>query len=269
MSKLEKIEFLIDELIKERDEFKEIKIPKNYEDKRKILRSLMNVREPGEISKEFLKVQDEFLKEERNEKGVVKLSELPTINEMFLGSKNRYKDRIILWKGDITRLEVDAIVNAANNQMLGCFIPCHRCIDNTIHSSAGIQLREECYKFMKRQGYLEKTGEAKITEGYNLPSKYILHTVGPIVTGDLTDKLCRDLQSCYQSCLELAEKNKLESIAFCCISTGEFNFPNKKAAEIAVETVYRYLDNSNSNIKRVIFNVFKEEDFRIYKDLLR
>ena len=174
-------------------------------------------------------------------------------------------DKMSLWRGDITRLSVDAIVNAANSQLLGCFVPCHGCIDNVIHSAAGVELRNECAQIMERQGHEEPTGKAKITKGYNLPAKHVIHTVGPIVGMEVTEKQKEELKSCYVSCLKLAEKNGLKSIAFCCISTGEFHFPNKLAAQIAVETVDRYL--SGSKLERVIFNVFKEEDEYIYRKL--
>ncbi len=172
-----------------------------------------------------------------------------------------------LWQGDITTLPCDAIVNAANSEMLGCFGPCHGCIDNAIHTFAWVQLRLKCAEIRKKQGHREETGKAKITPGYNLPCKYILHTVGPIVRGSLTKRDCGLLASCYRSCLELAEQSGVKSIAFCCISTGEFRFPNDKAAEIAVKTVKDFKSRSHSKIK-VVFNVFKELDYGIYRELL-
>lgn len=267
MNRYEKLDYLIDRLIKEDKRYKTIEIPKDYRDKFNLLRSLMNVREPKKIDEEFLKVQDEFLKEVSMEKGIVDVDNLETIDSLFRGTKNKYKDKIILWQGDITTLKVDSIVNAANSQMLGCFVPCHRCIDNAIHTFSGIQLRNECEDIMEKQGHLEKTGSAKITKAYNLPCKYVIHTVGPIVGDTLTPKECLELKSCYESCLSLAEENKLKSIAFCCISTGEFHFPNHEAAKIAVDTVNEFLDNSQQ-IERVIFNVFKGEDYKIYEKLL-
>jgi len=164
-------------------------------------------------------------------------------------------------------LEIDAIVNAANSQLLGCFVPCHGCIDNVIHSAAGIQLRNECAEIMAAQGHEEPTGKAKITKGYNLPARHVIHTVGPIVGMSVTEKQKEQLRSCYLNCLKLAEKSGLKSIAFCCISTGEFHFPNKLAAQIAVETVDRYL--SGSKLERVVFNVFKNEDLNVYKKIFR
>ena len=243
------------------------------EQKRQIMRSLMNIRMPKPTTKEFIKIQDEFLQEEAVEKGIVKTDDLPTVKEM-LNVQFPFADQICLWQGDITRLKADIIVNAANSQMLGCFVPCHRCIDNAIHSSAGIQLRAECMDYMVAQkkkygeNYEEPIGQAIITSAYNLPSRYVIHTVGPIVKGALTQKECNLLKKCYQSCLELAERKVLKNIVFCCISTGEFGFPNKEAAQIAVETVVEFLQNSRK-IERVIFDVFKEEDFKIYQNIFR
>ena len=233
-------------------------MPGTYNEQRRLFRSLMNIREPKSIGADFLKIQDDFLQKEAQHKGIVDALKLPA---------SKANDKISLWQGDITRLQIDAIVNAANNRLLGCFVPCHACIDNAIHSAAGIQLRNECNDIMLQQGYPEPTGLAKITGAYNLPSKYVLHTVGPIINAPLTEKNCTDLASCYQSCLNLCEENKLKSVAFCCISTGEFRFPNQEAAEIAVETVIKHLNN-NTSIEKVIFNVFKNEDYEIYLKLL-
>lgn len=229
----------------------------NIDSERRLLRSLMNVRPPKTSSEEFLMLQDALLSQEREERGVVDVGALPaTANP-----------RIVLWQGDITRLKADAIVNAANSAMLGCFIPCHRCIDNAIHSSAGVQLRQECHELMKAQGGEESTGCAKITAGYNLPAKYVLHTVGPIINGTLTQQSCDELANCYKSCLSLAAEYNLVSIAFCCISTGEYRFPQQRAAEIAVQTVNEFLC-TNEKIQKVVFNVFTQEDWVIYKNLL-
>lgn len=223
-------------------------------------RALVNVRPTLPIPADILALQDAYLLELRQHKGVVEGLSLPTCEK---------HPKISLWQGDITRLKVDAIVNAANKQLLGCFAPLHNCIDNAIHTAAGMQLREACYAQMKAQGYYEATGTAKITKGYNLPAKYVLHTVGPIISEAVTPLHCEQLATCYESCLTLAEQHLLESVAFCCISTGVFRFPNEKAAEIALHTVANYLDQHPSNsIKRVILNVFKQEDFEIYKQLL-
>lgn len=256
MTLTEKRVYLIKQLLAEQPQFKGIEIPEKTFEQKRLLRSLLNVRPPKSVGDDFLKIQDEYLHEEILQKGITDFSELiPTEREIYL------------WQGDITTLRCDAIVNAANSQMLGCFCPCHGCIDNAIHTFAGVQLRLKCAEIMKNQGHKEETGRAKITPAYNLPCKYILHTVGPIVRGKLTGQDCDLLASCYRSCLELAEQNDIESIAFCCISTGEFHFPNDKAAQIAVQTVKDFKKNSHSKIK-VIFNVFKDTDYEIYHGLL-
>ncbi|MCM1367261.1 MAG: protein-ADP-ribose hydrolase [Roseburia sp.] len=219
-------------------------------------RALVNVRMPKAASGEFLRLQDEYLQGVLQEKGVTDIDSLTPI-----------KGDVYLWQGDITTLRCDGIVNAANSALLGCFCPNHKCIDNAIHTFAGVQLRLECADIMKAQGHEEPTGKAKITGAYNLPCKYVLHTVGPIVYGSLTDTHERQLSDCYRSCLELADKHGLQSLAFCCISTGEFHFPNERAAEIAVRTVAEYKRQTQSKIK-VIFNVFKEVDRDIYAKIL-
>ena len=256
MTQTEKRQYLIAELLKERPEYADISVPKNETEQKKLLRALFNVRLPLTISDEFLVVQDEYLQEEIAQKGITNIDDLEPI-----------KSDVYLWQGDITTLKCDAIVNAANSQMLGCFCPNHGCIDNAIHTFSGVQLRLKCAEIMKNQGKDEATGKAKITSAYNLPCKYILHTVGPIVTGELTDRDCELLRSCYRSCLALADEYKLNSIAFCCISTGEFHFPNDKGAKIAIETVSEYKKLTNSKIK-VIFNVFKNSDYEIYREYL-
>ncbi len=256
MTQKERRIYLIRELLKEQPRYRNIEIPQNEQEQKRLLRSLFNVRMPQAVSSEFLEVQDAYLQTATAEKGITDLSDLQPMQ------KGTY-----LWQGDITTLRCDAIVNAANSQMLGCFCPCHGCIDNAIHTYAGIQLRAACAELMKKQGHEEETGKAKITPAYNLPCNYVLHTVGPIICGRLTETDKRQLASCYRSCLELAEQNGVKSIAFCCISTGEFHFPNDKAAEIAVQTVKEYRQQTNSKIE-VIFNVFKQTDYEIYWDLL-
>lgn len=230
-------------------------IPHDEYNRKRLLRSLFNVRMPKNCSDEFIRIQDEYLRQQTKEKGVTDIDDLQPV----------YGD-IYLWQGDITTLKCDAIVNAANSQMLGCFSPCHGCIDNAIHTFAGVQLRAACNELMTAQGYEEPTGQAKITPAYNLPSKYVIHTVGPIVGGRLTEKDCELLKSCYLSCLKLAEENGVKSIAFCCISTGVFGFPKEEAAKIALSTVREYKAETGSNIK-VIFNVFADSDLRIYQSL--
>lgn len=236
-----------------------MEIPQNYYDKRNLLRSLMNVRPPLKVSEDFLKVQDEFLTNE-------------TLNKNLTAPDNIHenKGKISLWQGDITTLKVDAIVNAANSKLLGCFIPMHNCIDNVIHSAAGVQLREECNNIMNVQGRDEKIGDAKITDAYNLPSKHVIHTVGlAIPQGSKPSETdMAKLKNCYISCLKLADLHNLESIAFCCISTGVFNFPKNKAAEIAITTVEEFLNSNETSLKHIIFNVFTDEDYMIYEKLL-
>lgn len=256
MMQTERRVFLIRELLREQSQYSNIKIPANEQEQRNMLRSLFNIRMPAPVSKTFLEVQNAYLQEEIRRKGITEFSRLHPI-----------QDGIYLWQGDITTLRCDAVVNAANSQMLGCFCPNHGCIDNAIHTFAGVQLRLACAEQMKQQGHEEDTGKAKITPAFNLPCSYVIHTVGPIVQGWLTVKDQELLASCYRSCLELAEKNKLKNIAFCCISTGEFHFPNKKAAQIAIQTVKDYKARTNSKME-VIFNVFKEIDFNIYRELL-
>lgn len=239
-------------------QYKDMNISDNAEEQKRLLRSLMNIRSPRPIGTEFLRVQDEYLNEEVKEKGITDSDALPI---------SPINNHLVLWRGDITTLKIDAIVNAANSALRGCFVPCHSCVDNIIHSISGIQLCLACDKLMTEQGYDEPTGKAKITPAFNLPCSYVLHTVGPIVSGILTKKHCEQLADCYKSCLELASDNCLKSIAFCCISTGEFHFPQKKAAEIAVQTVTDFLQ-TDTQIEKVVFNVFKQEDYDIYKRLL-
>ena len=252
---MNRLDYLIDYLVKEDSRYSELEIPESIEEKRDLFRALRNIREPKPVSEEFLRLQDEELQEQLKEKGIVELPKEP---------------RIQIWQGDITRLKVDAIVNAANSQMLGCFYPLHKCIDNAIHSAAGVQLREECHQMMLQQGHEEPTGQAKITKAYNLPCRYVIHTVGPIIpTGIPTLMQKEQLASCYRSIMQLADENHLESIAFCCISTGEFHFPNGLAAEIAVQTVKDYFnEHPETTIKQVVFNVFKDVDKRIYERIL-
>ena len=274
MSGTNKTDVFLDELKKDSLEYRGLKTEGySLEEKKNAIRSLMNIRMPRALSGRLVDLQDEYLQEERKAKGVVTLADIPTIAEQ-LDSKSPYADKIALWQGDITRLEVGAIVNAANSQMLGCFVPCHRCIDNAIHSAAGMQLREECDHIMHSRrlkygkGYEEPTGTATLTKAYNLPCDYVIHTVGPIVYGVLNDKLCQDLKNCYENILKCCLEHDIKSIAFCCISTGEFHFPNDRAAEIAVKTVTDFLRNYGDYLERVIFNVFKNQDREIYENKL-
>lgn len=255
----EQREYLIQKLLDEDIHYKDAAIPEDVQQQKLLLRSLMNVRSPKPISEEFIKVQDEYLSYERDAAGVVEAASLPTVPDNL---------HLVLWQGDITVLKCDAIVNAANSGMCGCFRALHSCIDNIVHTKAGIGLRLKCSEIMQKQGYEEPTGRAKITPAYNLPSKYVLHTVGPIIeTGQPSEKQKAQLASCYRSCLELAAESGCKSIAFCCISTGVFMFPNQLAAEIAVQTVKDFLAK-DTRIERVIFNVFKDLDKEIYAALL-
>lgn len=256
MNQSERRNYLIDSLLEEKKEYKKIVLPQSADEQKTLLRSLMNIRMAAPISEAFLQTQDEYLKEETKSKGITDIREL-----------NPVEEGIYLWQGDITTLRCDAIVNAANSGMTGCYQPCHNCIDNCIHTYAGIQLRNACAEIMEKQGYEEPTGRAKITPAFNLPCKYVLHTVGPIVQGHLTKRHEELLASCYRSCLELVDKNEVKSIAFCCISTGVFMFPNERAAEIAVQIVRDYRREKNSGIE-VIFNVWKDVDYEIYRELL-
>ena len=248
---MEKLDYLIKTLNSN------IRVPQDKKEKEDLLRTLMNIWEVEELSDKFYKLQDEYLQEKLAQEKLTNLEELTEIE------KNIY-----LWQGDIITLKVDAIVNAANKALLGCFIPHHRCIDNAIHSKAGLQLRQECFDIMQNQGQYEKTGQAKLTSGYNLPAKYVVHTVGPIIYDKVEERDKELLASCYRNCLELAVKNGIKSIAFCCISTGEFRFPNELAAEIAVLAVRTFFKNNPESKIKVIFNVFKDSDFDIYRKVL-
>ena len=257
MNQAERRLFLIRSLLKENPAYRDFGIPADAEDQRLLLRGLMNVRPPQGCTDEFLQVQDAYLAEASARKGITDADSLRPV-----------RPGMYLWQGDITTLKCDAIVNAANSGMTGCYCPNHRCIDNAIHTYAGVQLRLACAGLMERQGTPEPTGQAKLTPAFNLPCRYVLHTVGPIITGEVTEQDCALLAGCYRSCLELAAEHELESVAFCCISTGEFHFPNEQAARIAVDTVSGFLKKQTS-VKKVIFNVFKNLDKAIYERLLR
>ncbi|MBQ6083800.1 MAG: protein-ADP-ribose hydrolase [Bacteroidales bacterium] len=269
---MNRLDYLIDYLLKENPQYSEMEIPSDFQGKRDLFRALRNVRWPKPISDEFLDLQDEELQIQLQEKGIVDLTKLSTINSPLSTTLNSKPSTLnyIIWQGDITRLKVDAIVNAANSQMLGCFHPLHKCIDNAIHSAAGVQLREECHRLMLQQGHEEPTGQAKITKAYNLPCKHVIHTVGPIIPNGIPTELqSEQLASCYRNIMACADENHLESVAFCCISTGEFHFPNGLAAEIAVQTIKDYLTTHyDSSIKQLVFNVFKDVDKEIYQQIL-
>lgn len=256
MNQSEKRLFLLQYLLKENPEYQDLDTPRSEGQQRQLLRGLMNIRAPQAADEAFLRVQDDYLRGETAAKGITDVNDLTPL-----------RPGLYLWQGDITTLKCDAIVNAANSGMTGCYIPNHRCIDNAIHTYAGVQLRRYCAEMMERQGHPEPTGQAKLTPAFDLPCKYILHTVGPIVDHRVTRREEALLASCYRSCLQLAEEKGLESVAFCCISTGVFHFPNQRAAEIAVYTVESFLAGSTS-VKKVIFNVFKDTDKAIYRQLL-
>jgi len=257
MNQSERRRYLIDALLREQPRYRRMTIPEGQDKQEQLLRSLMNVRLPSPVSPDFETIQDAYLQERNRERGTVHLSDLTPICP-----------GIYLWQGDITLLAVGAIVNAANSGMTGCYQPCHSCIDNCIHTYAGIQLRLACDAIMQKQGHEEPTGGAKLTPAYDLPCNYVIHTVGPIVDGPLTAEHEQQLASCYRSCLELADRNGITSIAFCCISTGVFMFPNRRAAEIAIQTVSNYIEHTGNSIQ-VVFNVFKDCDREIYEEILQ
>lgn len=263
MTQDQRLDYLVEEFKADSDEYKDLQTPKDTRDKQRILQSLMNIRIPKPMSDEVIKVQDDYLSACTEEKRIVQLSDIPII-----------RNNISIWQGDITRLAVDAIVNAANSQMLGCFIPMHTCIDNCIHTYAGIQLREECNTQMEElrikygKNYEQPTANPMLTDAYNLPAKKVIHIVGPIVNSHLTPELEKNLADCYWNTLDMCLEKGLKSVAFCCISTGVYNFPNKRAAEIAIDTVEKWISNHPDVMERIIFNVFKDEDKRYYEELL-
>lgn len=254
MTQDERRRFLLEFLLRERGET--MALPADEAAQRRLLRALCNVREPVPAPADFLAVQDAYLQEETRRKGVTDAARIPEA-----------EPGIRLWRGDITTLRCDAIVNAANSALLGCFVPCHGCIDNAIHTYAGVQLRLACAQLMAAQGHPEPAGRAKITPAFNLPSRYVLHTVGPIVRNRPTARDEALLAACYRSCLALAAAHGARSVAFCCISTGEFHFPSARAAQIAVQTV-REARKTLQHEMDVIFNVYQERDLRIYEGLL-
>ncbi len=260
----QRLDYLVDAFKKDSVQYKDLDTPRDTEGKRRLLRSLMNIRMPRKMEEAVLSVQDEYLQERVRENGIVELDDIPMI-----------RDRMSIWQGDITRLAVDAIVNAANSQMLGCFVPMHTCIDNCIHTFAGVELRAECSRQMNQlrlkygKDYEQPTAVPMLTDAYNLPAKKVIHVVGPIVRYELTPELEKNLADCYRNTLDMCLEHDLKSVAFCCISTGVFHFPNKQAAEIAVSTVDSWLSQHPGTMERVIFNVFKDEDKTYYEELIR
>ena len=263
MTQDQRLDYLVEEFKKDSVQYKDLETPKDAEGKRCVLRSLMNIRMPKPFPEEALAVQDDYLAGRAEEKGIVRLSDIPVT-----------RGAVSIWQGDITRLAVDAIVNAANSQMLGCFVPMHICIDNSIHAFAGIQLRAECNRQMGQlrsrygQDYEQPTAVPMLTDAYNLPAKKVIHVVGPIVQYGLTPELEKDLADCYLHTLDMCVENNLKSVAFCCISTGVFRFPNKRAARIAVSAVNSWLSQHPGAMDRAIFDVFKDEDRKYYEELV-
>jgi O-acetyl-ADP-ribose deacetylase (regulator of RNase III) len=261
---LENLDFLIDYLLKENKNIKIDKMPKNIQEKKNLYRSLCNIREPNPISEEYVKIENEYLTEELAKKCIVNINSIRTIKEQNIPSNLKSPDKICLWQGDMTVLKIDAVVNPANSQGLGCFQPLHNCLDNQLNSNAGIGLRLECNKIMKEKDYNLKTGEAIITKGYNLPSKYVIHTVGPIIQIGVRpiDKI--KLANCYINSLKLAVENNIRNIAFPCISTGVFMFPKNLASEIAIKTIDDFLVENKEKIDKVVFNTYSDEDLQLY-----
>ena len=273
MNQDERLDYLVEQFKEDSVRYRNLETPADPAGKKRILRSLMNIRMPKMLAPAVLAVQDEYLQERIRENGIVRISDVPTIAEQ--GSTHPHAKQISVWQGDITRLAADAIVNAANSQMLGCFVPMHACIDNCIHTYAGVQLRAECYRQMSAlrekfgPDYEQPTAVPLLTDGYNLPAKKVVHIVGPIVNGPLTKELERDLSDCYRNTLDLCLEKGIRSAAFCCISTGVFHFPNQRAAQIAVQTVTDWLEQHPDGMERVVFNVFKDEDKAYYESELR
>ena len=266
---MEKLDYLIDYLLRENIEIDVKKLPTDINEKKNLYRSLCNIRAPKPISEEYLKLENEYLQEELQKKEITEIANVKTIQDNFPNSSLKYKDKICLWQGDITTLKIDAIVNAANSQGLGCFLPCHKCIDNQIHTFAGIELRLECNKIMKEKKYELRTSETIITKAYNLPSKYIIHTVGPIIYDELTDLKRKQLADCYINSLELAIKNEIRTIAFPCISTGEFRFPKEEACKIAILAIEEFLKEHRDSFDKIVFNVYGKDDYEIYERNIR
>lgn len=269
MQALNKLDYLINYLLDENGNLIKEKIPDDEENKKKLWRSLCNIRDPKPLNKEYIQIEKEFLQEELQNKEITKVEDIKTIFDIFPNSSLKYKDKISLWKGDITTLQIDAIVNAANSQGLGCFVPCHKCIDNQIHTFAGIELRLECNRVMMEKDYFLPTGEAFITKGYNLPAKYVIHTVGPIIQSEVSKEDKKQLANCYINSLKVAIKSGIRTVAFPCISTGEFRFPKEEACKIALLEVEKFLNYNNKYFDKVVFNVYSEEDYKIYERNIR
>ena len=273
MEQEKRLDVLVEAFKEDSGRYRNLETPQDLYGKRRLLRSLMNIRMPGPLPQEVLDLQDQYLEDRVQENGIVPLEEIPSLKDA--GSRHPLACQISIWQGDITRLQLDAIVNAANAQMLGCFVPMHTCIDNCIYTFAGVQLRAECDRKMRilrrqyGQDYEQPTAVPMLTDGYNLPARKVIHIVGPIVRGALTPELEQELARCYQNTLDLCLQEHLRSVAFCCISTGVFCFPNHRAAQIAVQTVTDWLKAHPDALDRVVFNVFKDEDRRYYEQELQ
>lgn len=263
MTQNQRLDYLLEKFKEDSGRYRNLQVGESIDDKRVALRSLMNIRMPGAMDDEILRIQDEYLSARIREKGIVALDSIPKV-----------ADKLSIWQGDITLLAVDAIVNAANSQMLGCFVPMHTCIDNCIHTFAGVQLRLECHNKMEElrsihgQSYEQPTSVPMLTDGYNLPAKKVIHVVGPIVSGSLDAGHEKALADCYTNVLDMCLANRLRSVAFCCISTGVFHFPNRRAAEIATGMVKGWLKEHPEAMDRVIFNVFKDKDKEYYEQFI-
>ncbi len=259
---MEKIDYLIEYLLKEsgRNSF-----DYTNRDKKSLYRALVNIRQANPISNEFLKGEDEYLQEELQKATITNIENIKTIKEIYKESNLLNSDKICLWRGDITKLKVEAAVNAGNSQGLGCFIPNHNCIDNQINTFAGVRLRLACNEIMKELNYNLETGKAIITKGYNLPSKYVIQTVGPIIENEVTENKKEELTNCYKNSLSLAVDNEIKTIAFPCISTGVFRFPKDLASKIALKTVDNFISENQDKIDKVVFNLWSNEDVMIYE----
>ncbi len=263
---MEKLDYLIEYLLKKSGR---VNLDFSDRDKKSLYRALVNIRQPKPISKDYLKVEDEYLQEELKKSQITNVDDIKTIKDSYNKSNLKNSNKICLWKGDITKLKIDAIVNAGNSQGLGCFIPNHNCIDNQINTFAGVRLRLACNEIMKELNYNLETGKAIITEGFNLPSKYIIQTVGAIVEIEVTENNRLELANCYKNSLELAVQNNIRTIAFPCISTGVFRFPKDLACKIAIQTVDEFINTNSNKINKVIFNLWSDEDVMIYEQNIR
>ena len=259
---MEKLDYLIEYLLEESGRNKEDYI---HRDKKTLYRALVNIREPKPISDDFLKAEDEYLKEELKKTKITDVKNIKSVKEKYKKTKITNSDVICIWHGDITKLKIEAIVNESNSKGIGCFIPNHKCVDNQINTFAGVRLRLECDEIMKPLNYKLETGKAIITKAYNLPAKYVIHTVGPVVEIQVTDENEQGLANCYINSLELAIQNNIRTIAFPCISTGIFDFPNVAASRIALKTVDDFISKNKDKFDKVVFDLWTDDDFEVYE----